>query len=232
MSNFIICTFYTPSYSKYLAEWEKHVKATGYDYTARELPDRGKWSLNDCMKPMFIRDMLIEHPDKNIVWVDVDSSVVKKPVLFESLDCDIAGYLATPMPSERKFINKQYKHKELWGGKFVLGGILYFAQTYNSISILNLWVESCNNDPNRFVGDQDNLNEILNNYAERIGLRFTQLPIEYSFCVPHAGCPEYAGYNKMNDAVILHDFASRDARRRDRGQKDTWVTRLGIAPSA
>jgi len=228
MSNFIICTFYTPSYKRYLPKWETHVKATGYDYTARELPDRGKWNLNDCLKPVFIRDMLVEYPDKNVAWVDIDGQVVKKPELFESINADMAGFPYELLPTERKFIESSYVYKKLWRDRLIWGGTLWFANNVTSLTLINLWIESCESDPNRYVGDQDNLNEVLDKYADEMGLRFYDLPVWYAFGREHSKKSDYIGYGKMDEAVIIHDFASRDARRHDKGMKSTWETRLGV----
>jgi len=228
-NDFIICTFYTPSYRKYLPAWEQHARSTGYDYTARELPDRGKWSLNDCIKPEFIRDMLVEYPTKNVVWVDIDGKIQKKPTLFEGLSADeydFAGYPYTLNEDEKRFVASKYAYKKLWNDRLIWGGTLWFGNTERALTLLNLWIESCDKDPHRYVGDQDNLNEVLDKYALTMGLRFYALPVLYALGASHSKRPEYEGYGKIEEGVIVHDFASNEVRRQEGMGGNKWERAL------
>lgn len=207
--NFIICTFYTPGYSKYLDKWVSHLEKTGCEYTARELPDKGKWSLNDCMKPQFILDMMHEYPHRNIAWVDIDGTIIKPPTLFDEITTDLAGYLDPVVPSTRKFIDDKYTYTPVWGGKLVWGGTLWFANNERTRKFVQLWIDSCNLDPHRYVGDQDNLNEMLDKHADKMGLTFTPLPATYAFYVPYG---RHEWYGKLDEAVILQEFTTKPDR--------------------
>ena len=219
--NFVICTFYTPGYIQFLSAWENRVKATGYEYHIELMEDRGKWSLNDCIKPEFIKSMMLKYPDKNIVWVDIDGQIVKKPVLFESIgnDIDMAGHRLILAPYEWKYIQEKYTYQKMWGSRLVLGGTLMLGNTDRAHRLVDMWMESCQNDPDRQTGDQDNLNELLDKHAEGMELNFYELPYQYVYLNPSRDQITYEGYGKKDSAVILHNYTSPIMRRLDELKK-------------
>lgn len=104
----------------------------GLSHAIQGLACKGKWEWNCGQKSAFIQDMLtsLQQP---VVWVDADSTVVKRPVLFETIDAEFAAF-------RRPMVRG--------GGVELLSGTLYFKPCRGNQLLLSDWVRNCGRFPN------------------------------------------------------------------------------------
>ena len=117
-----------------------------------------------------------------MIWTDADSVVRENPILFDSLDCDIAFH--------------RFKGNEL------LSGTVYFKNTVATVSLLLSWIEINRENPEIF--DQKNLDTAIKLTSD---LSIVDLPPEYCFIFDLSR--DYYGGRKP---VIEHFQASRENR--------------------
>jgi hypothetical protein len=121
-----------------------------------EMENTGSWEKNCQLKAKVIRLALDEFITP-IVWVDSDARVVRDPVFFNNLECDISMY----------YLKTSYNPNEL------LSGTLYLANNGKVISLIDQWIE-LNNTNSQW--DQKNLQVVL---EKRADLKKRPLPGEY-----------------------------------------------------
>lgn len=127
---------------------------------------QGSWQKNTQFKGRFIQFVLDEFKDKPVLYLDADALVIQKPVLFDTIDCDIAAV-------------HYNKSSEL------LSGTVYFANTPNCKMAVNRWVELNTNYPDilpdgRVAWDQRTLRLAIFKIP---GIKFVELPQEYTWIV-------------------------------------------------
>ncbi len=147
----------------------------------------GSWEKNCCYKPRYLLDKLAELRTP-LLWVDADAVFLKKPLLFTSLDTDIALRVVETLPdtSPSKMIS----------------GTLFCNTTDATKNLLKEWEDECQ----RLL--RENQGEVwdqaaLRNVALRSTARITPLPRAY-----------YTIYDTMTpacqqEAIIVHYQASR-----------------------
>ncbi len=126
----------------------------GLPHVVREMKDKGSWVRNGYACQEFILEMHNEHPEADLLFLDVDAVVHTTPwPLLRSLKCDVAAHL--------------------FGGKEMLTGTLYLPAGPRRLELLTRWV-----DRNKRVKkwDQQNLQDML---KEDPTLCFAELPAEY-----------------------------------------------------
>lgn len=146
---------------------ERSARDMGLDITIRPMPNLGKWELNCGQKPAFIKSMMAENPTRPVVWVDADARFRKRPVLFDTLDCDFAAH---------------------WRyGSELLSGTMYFGPTDGALSILNRWTAAQSLMPMKW--DQQVLQGVIDaGWGER--WRIERLPAEYTAIFDARMCDE------------------------------------------
>lgn len=131
------------------------------------LAPAGGWTANCNLKSAFVRDMLIKHGDRPVVWLDADARVRMPPVYFDSLDCDFAAH---------------------WrDGHELLSGTLYFGNTTGARVLADKWVAECKVHPRDW--DQHNLQRAVDAMPT---LRVANLPPAYTQIfdlMKHHGAP-------------------------------------------
>jgi hypothetical protein len=105
------------------------------------VPNGWTWARATQYKAEFLRRMQLEHPDRPIVWLDADARVVRRPLLFDCLDCHFAGHW--------------YRQREL------LSGTLYFAPGRTTQHLVEEWIESNRRHSGGRCADQRNLQELV-----------------------------------------------------------------------
>lgn len=151
------------------------------------IKSKGSWDKNCCYKPQFLLEKLEEH-QRPIVWVDADAIFLKQPVLFDSLECDIAlrTYDELPLEHPSKLIT----------------GTLYLAPNPKVRILLTDWATECQKmlqEGKKEVWDQIALKRVL----------LQKKDIEL-FPLPDAYCAIYdKNLTPSEEAVILHYQASR-----------------------
>lgn len=187
---FVICSYYTKN-----TEYENEVKRLKksldkfYDnYCIESIESLGTWDLNTRYKAKFIKEML-EFYKCPIVFVDADAEILKYPILFDNLDCDLAVYQ-----------NPQVR---------LLSGTLYFGNTPNAREILRMWIEE-NENVSLNKWEQYNLaNVISRDEAKRF--KIENLPLEYCYIFDNKIKCE-------NEVVIKHYQASRRLKKEINGR--------------
>ena len=147
-------SYYTPNYKEEADRLKNSLDELQLPYSIEGIDDLGSWDKNTHHKAIFILNHLIS--TDAVVWTDADSVVRENPILFDSLDCDIAFH--------------RFKGKEL------LSGTIYFKNTIPTVTLLLKWMEINHSNPEIF--DQKNLDEALSRVD---GLKIIELPAEYCF---------------------------------------------------
>ena len=173
-------SYYTPNYEQQANRLRESLDGLALPYTIEAIDNLGSWDKNTHYKPEFILKHLIS--SDAVVWTDADSVVRENPILFDSLDCDIAFH--------------RFKGKEL------LSGTVYFRNTAATIRLLLRWMAINLDNPEIF--DQKNLDQAISEIED---LKIAELPPEYCFIFDLSR--EYYGGRKP---VIEHFQASREKR--------------------
>lgn len=164
----LYCSFWTEG-SGYEAEADGLVKTLdrfGLEHDVQGIPDRGSWAVNTQQKPPYLLRMREKYPGKPLVWLDADSRVLKSPVLFDDLRCDIAF--------------------NLFGGEQLATGTLYFGPGALATGLLVAWNEGCAWRPG--VDDQKCLGSVIDHW--RTPLDIVYLPPEYLAIFDASVCEE------------------------------------------
>jgi hypothetical protein len=115
-------------------EYPKHARRLKYECKKLKLnaiienrPSAGGYLENTCLKPFYIREMLLklQHP---VLWVDVDGSIYQQPVLFDGLDADVS------------FCEKPPHHNRKWHV-----GTMWFNYTPATLAFMDKWCEMTGN---------------------------------------------------------------------------------------
>lgn len=104
---FIVCAFYTDGYVREAEALRASLAAFRIPCDVRRFESRGVWEANTRIKPEFLRDCLIRHPDKDVVYIDADAVVRAPLTLFEAFNADLGVFIA---PS-----NGDFSHRYLTG---------------------------------------------------------------------------------------------------------------------
>lgn len=124
----LFVSFYTPPYA---AEAEGLIQSLGrwnLNHEIVAVADRGSWVKNCAYKASFIRDMMLKHECRPLVWLDADARVMRRPDLFDSLTCDLACH---------------YRD-----GTELLSGTLYIGPTARDL--VRQWEQACLEHPNEW----------------------------------------------------------------------------------
>jgi hypothetical protein len=183
--NFRIVAYYTKDtpYETLVPIFEKPLLNMNVDYTIKGVPNRGEWVANTCIKPEFILEMLDTFP-QNIVYIDIDAIVRKYPILFDTLDADIAVH---------------YLHD-----KELLSGTIFLRNNEIVRKLLKMWILSVKS---KLTWDQKALQRILDNLQDHnlSQLKVVKLPPQYTKI--------FDIMKDVQDPVIEHFQASRRFKR-------------------
>lgn len=157
----------------------------------------GSWQINTSMKANIIQDMLLKHKQP-IIFLDADATIEQPPILFDTLECDIALH----------YLDYNYFWKGLIGlpERHALSGTLYINYNDSVISFVNSWLEENKKFP--MLLEQQNMQNVLNRFKDRLNI--FNLPIEYAAIIKYDNkIPSY-----IKDLVIVHHQASREYKKR------------------
>ncbi|MCK9326767.1 MAG: hypothetical protein M0P69_14845 [Bacteroidales bacterium] len=177
--------FYTDKYKEEARKLIETLFKFNLNFYVQRIEDLGSWDANTHYKATFIRDCLDIFCEP-IVYLDCDARVLKKPVLFDNLDCDIAFHQLT-----HKYCNKE-----------LLSGTLYLDYNVNVLNLVSHWALLCEQVTAEY--EQRKLEIAL---KERPDIRVATLPIEYCAIFDRKEVKD-----KEIDPVILHTQASRRLR--------------------
>lgn len=119
--DYLIVAFYTldTPYEQEVKSLVASCKALGLPVHTEGYPSLGKWELNCALKPGFIRRMLDKFPGQNLLYLDADAMVVKRPI-FEDGDYDLAAHFRD--------------------GKELLSGTLFFKNLSRVKRLVDQWI--------------------------------------------------------------------------------------------
>lgn len=120
------------------------------------VPDFGDWQANCHHVPYFLKQMLIKHYPKSIVYLDADAKVLHYPILFEKLNCDLAAHY--------------FKDSEL------LAGTLYLANRPKTYEVIERWISSSFDYPTIWI--QKILQMVITGSTD-LNLHVEKLPPQY-----------------------------------------------------
>lgn len=185
----VVC-FYTDD--NYKSEWLKlREDLIKYDlpYKVFEVKSAGSWQKNTQLKSRFLQSVLSIF-DEPILYLDVDSRIVDKPILFENdLYCDIAAHIIDwSKHPKRKRNDMEFD-----------SAVLYLRNNKRCKEIIDLWVDECDNNPT--INDQKCLHKVITNND----CNFYNIPKEY--------CTIFDAMSDVRNPVIKQFQASRKYRK-------------------
>ncbi len=184
--NVMFVSFYTQDnvYEKEVKHLIASCQKLGLSTDIVPIVSKGRWDENCSYKSHFLLKMLKKH-QKPIVWIDADAIILQKPILFETLTCDI-GVRILDLP-----FNNPSK---------ILSGTIYLNNTQNSHILLKLW-------------GKENQELIKNKKSswDQIALKNALLKMDpFSlFPLPAEYCEIYDHSFSKKESIILHYQASR-----------------------
>ena len=183
--NWIVCGFYTPDYEQWASRLRASLFAHGasHDLVPRaKLP--GGWEANTMAKPLAVREAMSRHPDKVVIFLDVDCQVLGDLAPLARLTADVAFYVRA-------------RRRKGGGTRFgVRSGTLVLRPTDAARRFVDAWVilsEAAN------YGDVDQTTLMLAIGAAP-GVTFEALTAKW--CATEE--------DGVAEPVVLHDQASRD----------------------
>jgi hypothetical protein len=157
----------------------------------KAIDDLGTWIQNVQYKANFLKEMLLKHPGRPVVWVDCDAEIKSDPILFNNIRESFACHFRK-RTHRTQYIDEQGE---------LLSGTLYFKNNKKSLKLINLWIEENERAPNMW--DQQTLRRAWNRWDGST----CKLPAEYC-CIFDS--PE----RRVKEPVIEHFQASRRYKKR------------------
>uniref|UniRef100_A0A6M3J217 Putative glycosyltransferase n=1 Tax=viral metagenome TaxID=1070528 RepID=A0A6M3J217_9ZZZZ len=226
----LIVSYHTPSYDTPARMLALSCERFGLTLDAWRVPERESWRHATRKKAAMIRDLVRAHPKEDrIVWIDADSVIMKPPVLFEKLDCDIA----TRLWNKRRVCGLAAKiDKPSLTEHEPMTGVLFMRNNAKVHRLLDAWVIAQKEAPFAMTRScQRTFGATLLKMPE---IRFTPLPIEYCFWQTQFPLPLQPGSDNAviwvtrwlcKDAERARVMANEEKRRRENGtwKKEEWV---------
>ncbi len=158
-SNYIVIAYYTigTGYAEKVINLEASLQKFKLPYEIVPIRHQGSWQANTQYKPYVIKQMLIKHFPKDIVYIDADAVVQSYPDLFEHFSGDFGAVL--------------FDQAEL------LSGTLYLANNPRVMALVDRWIEGCFKNP--MLWEQKVLQYILKE-ASDLKIKVAFLP--YAYC--------------------------------------------------
>lgn len=162
--NFIIVGFYTVN-TPYQGESEVlklSLKSLGYSYCLCGVKNLGSWQKNTQFKAEFIK-FILEKLKCPILYLDVDSIVIKKLDVIDKLKCDIAAV-------------HFHTSTEL------LSGTVYFGATAKCFETVEKWISLNKKYPEKLPDGRDAWDQrTLEIAIKETKCNFVELPQEYTW---------------------------------------------------
>lgn len=206
---FIVISYYTKDriYQEEIKKLITSLKKFNLNYDIDGIDSLGNWQRNTYYKAVFIKRKLIQHKDKNVLWLDADVILRSYPILFNDMKADFAVHYI----DWRKY--KRQPRIEL------NTSVMYFANNEKVKKLIDLWIAENKRKINSGIWEQKNLQNILNSYKD---LNIYKLPASY--------CQIYDLMRMAGKPVIELFQASRKYRKynrqpHNRGNKKILTTR-------
>ena len=184
MTDYIVCGWYTPDYAKWAHPLRDNLDRLGIDHDFVEVEKLdGGWEHNTMRKPGQILAAMYRHPNRTIVFLDVDCAVLEPLDALAGINDDVAVHFRCKMLKDgTPRLNTR-------------SGTLVINPTRKAAEFVAVWHNLSVNAPRGCV-DQRTLPMAI---ATTPGLSMHVLDVRYC-AVPSDGASK---------PVILHDSASR-----------------------
>jgi hypothetical protein len=181
----LIVSYYTPDsiYSKAADALKKSLERFGLEYDIECRPPAGNWHLNAAQKVVVIKDMLVKHSGRNLLWIDADSEVVAYPHLMQQFEADLATLW--------------------WNGVF--DTTTYISNNSKMVKFFDELIKRNSKSPYQWEASQATLNQMI---CEPHDLDYKHLPATYGW-VPGESI---LFYNTVEPPVILTYLASKNRK--------------------
>jgi len=172
MSPFLVIAYFTKGnqYETLSENLSKSCSEFGIPLHLRPIDNLGTWEKNTHFKANFISECLSSF-SQNLVYVDVDAVFRSYPILFKSLDCDIA------------YRTENFR----WRRNEALSGTIFLANNQRTKDFVKKWIEINNviktNRMDPETWEQKNMQRSLEVCKE---VRYQNLPPEYTFIFDHS----------------------------------------------
>ena len=155
MKPWMVVSFYTddPIYSEHVGRLKASLEKHGIEYEIERKAPFRSWVEATNYKPEFVLACLKRYR-RNIVWLDADAVVQQYPILFDTINCDVAV------------------HKR--DGVEILGGTVYVQNSDGGMRFAEDWVRMATE--NKKLNDQGALQAILRKPSYNVEL----LPAPYT----------------------------------------------------
>jgi hypothetical protein len=153
--NYVVISMFTANtlYEQISENLRSSLEKFKIAYEIFKKPDLGTWEKNCQQKALVIKDALLFYKQP-VVWIDADAIVNANPILFESLDCDVAYHkLRTEL----------------------LSGTLFLNYNPHVLMLIEEWIQL--NKKDETAWDQKTLAQLVANKFSY--LRYSLLPTEY-----------------------------------------------------
>ena len=205
-----------PKYRDLAAGMARSARDFGLEVVIRELPHVGRdelashmnWVLNCAQCPQFIAAMQREFPARDLIYLDADAVMHKRPALYldGTRDYDFAAAYLT---------NAHVTHE-------LQSNSLYFAASEKSRQLARAWLDEQEKRNARMLAgefkhpfheawDQKVLQDVVGTID---GLRHIELPLTYAKIMPTPRGYEITPDVPLDEAVITQHQASREMRHR------------------
>jgi len=160
--------------------WIDSCKKSGCNYLAVEYPRfalPGGYQLAINAKPEFIKQALKLCKKKNVLYIDGDMFIRKKPEIFELKDIDFMarGWSIDPRSSYKSDETISYDPYTFETS----GGTMFFSQSYEAKRLIKLWIQESHKSYQQGKADDRILSLVFNTYKLLTNMKVIQLPIEY-----------------------------------------------------
>ncbi len=167
-------------FEQMIDRWEKSCKyakcnylAVEYDYFSRTK----QYQLAINAKPLFIKKALHLCRGRSVVYIDGDMSIQKYPHIFDidNIDFMSRGWNIDPRASYNLGTSISFNPYKFETS----GGIMYFSNTPEAVTLMNLWIVECAKPENSGKADDRILSMIFNMKKFMLNMNIIQLPVEY-----------------------------------------------------
>lgn len=190
MYNITYITGYTPheAYVEGAKKLEASVLSHDLKFRMFPMPDTGSWEKN-CQQKAGVILKAMEMFNTPIVWIDADAIMVRPPLEFNNLNCDVAYYTM------------------IYPCKHLASGTLYFNNTPAAKAVLRKWIDDMLES---YALDQRILQNVLwDDFGNKIDCcRQGALSVEYCRIFDSKAQDE----EMTGPPVIIHYQASRSTK--------------------
>ncbi len=163
----IVVSFYTlgTGYKEEADRLLKELHLFGFEHDIQGIQSFGSWQKNTQYKAKFIAGMLEKYPRRNILWLDVDSSVCQYPDLFDNADFELGVHKI----DWAKYSHGRRKDKQL------ANAVIYLKNVDNVRRFVYAWIKLNEKQPDRI--EMQTMAEILSKWEGK--LKFRNIPASY-----------------------------------------------------